>query len=87
MTDYANNLTLSMNQITFQAQMKSCIYTDLRDSKEYTKELQKLRTDYITLVLNLKATTTNNETKVFVYSQGECLYIPTDKGLTMKYRT
>ena len=66
------------------------VYFDMRGSIKYTGELDILRRDDSNLVLRLylkDATTKKMGLQVFGQSQGKCLYIPTDKGLTMKYKT
>ena len=65
------------------------VYIDVRDSKGYTGELEKLRRDDSNLILHLylkAATIKNMRLQVFSHSQGEHLYILPDNDLTIKYK-
>ena len=66
------------------------IYIDLRNSKGCTNEIEKLKQNYSNLVLKieLKNTLTKNmHLRVWGYSHDKYLYILTDRGLTVKYKT
>ena len=66
------------------------IYLDLRVISRHVKEAEKLeRNDSkMNLHIMLKKTDTKKfRLKIWVYSLGECLYILTKNGLTLKRRT
>ena len=63
----------------------------MSDSKGYAGELEKLRRHDSNLILHLylKGATTKKKKRLQVVrlSWGECLFILTDKDVTMKYKT
>ena len=66
------------------------VYLDLRASNRYTSNLEKLKCNDSNVVLrvNVKTTVTKKmRLRVWGYSPGEYLYLLTEFGLTMKYKT
>ena len=66
------------------------MHLDMRESKGYTQELQKLNRDHgeLTLKINFKTPITKNSVFwVYEYSKRRYLYLLTERGLTMKYKS
>ena len=66
------------------------LHIDLRDSRGYTKEIEKLSRNDSKLVLKVELKNMllrKMRLRVWGYLQGEYLYILGTSGLTLKYRT
>ena len=66
-----------------------CLYIDLRRSKGYTDELEKIYRDdsQLSLKINLKnATTKKLRFRITAWSQGEYWYVLSQKGYIMSYK-
>ena len=86
LSDYANNLIYQelLNKRKYFSDADERLYADLRDSKGYIGELQKLRWEgrKIVLKVNFKAALAKKmRLKVWSYLQGKCLYLLTKPGL------
>ena len=86
LTDYANNLIYQELLIKkkYFSHADERLYADLRDSKGYIGELQKLRWEgsKIVLKVNFKAALPKKvRLKVWGYLQGKCLYLLTKPRL------
>ena len=64
----------------FGAKSDEKIYVDLRGSLEYTDEIAKQSRNYSKLNITI-------ELRVWGYTNGEYLYMMTDRSLTFKYKT
>ena len=92
LTDYANNLIYQELLIKrkYFSDADERLYADLRDSKGYIGELQKLRWEgsKIVLKVNFKAALAKKmRLKVWGYLQGKCLYLLTKPGLKKQKNT
>ena len=92
MTDYANNLIYQElpTKRKYFSDADERLYADLRDSKGYIGELQKLRWEgsKIVLKVNFKAALPKKvRLKVWGYLQGKCLYLLTKPGLKKQKNT
>ena len=66
------------------------MHLDMRASKGYTQELEKLNRDHreLTLKINFKIPITKKKRFwVCEYSKRKYLYLLTERGLTMKYKS
>ena len=65
-------------------------YLDLKATSGYVKEAEKLERNDSKINLHImlkKAATKTFRLRIWAYSLGECLYILTKNGLTLKHRT
>ena len=82
-SDYINNPVfqeLLLKSDYFGAKSDEKIYIDLRGSLEYTDEIAKQSRNYSKLNIT-------TELRVWGYTNGEYLYMMTDRSLTFKYKT
>ena len=80
LTGYTNNLIYFTNA-------DERVYIDLRDSKEYTGELEKIRRDNSEKVLKVKLNGAFKKMRLRVWGclQVKYLFLVTERGITMKY--
>ena len=84
-TDYANNETYQQlpKESNYFEILDKCLYLDLRKSKRYTGEMEKLTPDGSANTL----TTNKMRLKYWGYSQGENQHLLSPQGLTIRYKT
>ena len=92
LADYASNPVFQElpDEDTYFLNSDEQIYLDLRHSKGYTNKLEKLRRDESDLLLKIEfknALQKKMRLRVWGYLQGEYLYLLTNCGLTMNYKT
>lgn len=91
--DCANNPVyeeLTLEEDYFKNSTDERLHINLRDSKGYTGELERLRRNNINLNLYVtlkSAATKKMKLRVFEFAMGEYIYMLTEKGLTMKQKT
>ena len=89
LTGYANNLIYQElpTEGEYFTNADERVYIDLRDSKEYTGELEKIRRDNSEEVLKVKLNGAFKKMRLRVWGclQVKYLYLVTERGITMKY--
>ena len=92
LTQYKNNdiyRELTERDKYFSNQSDEIVYIDMRRSKEYTDELEKINRDDSSIALNIKlkaATTKRLRFRITGFSQGEYWYLLSNKGYIMSYK-
>ena len=92
LTDYANNPIYQKipTEREYFTNADERVYIDLKDRKEYTVVLKKLRRDNSDIVLKVglkNALTKKMRLRIWHYLQGKYLYLATECRLKIKYRT